>query len=63
MCTDILVGEAELTLLNDNRLTEGRHILPLTGSLDSYTTYGSLTVEVKLNYRLIVVSRYLREIQ
>lgn len=45
--TDILVGEAELSLLNDKRLTEGRHVLPLTGSSHSHTTYGSLTVEVK----------------
>ena len=42
--TGSFIGEAELSLLNENRVTEGRHILPLSGT--SEVTYGSLTVEV-----------------
>ena len=41
---DNFIGEAELSLLNENRVAEGRHILPLSGASD--ITYGSLTVEV-----------------
>ena len=43
---DNFIGEAELSLLNENCLAEGRHILPLSGASD--ITYGSLTVEVLL---------------
>jgi len=41
---DNFVGEAELSLLSENCVTEGRRILALTGASD--VTYGSLTVEV-----------------
>ena len=53
MFTDAFIGEAELSVLSENRVTEGRHILALTGT--SGTTYGSLTVEVTLRIRYSTV--------
>jgi len=49
--TDNFVGEAELPLMNESIVTQGRHILPLTGL--SSTTYGSLTVEVLPSFCLL----------
>ena len=37
--------------MNENRVTEGRHVLPLSGT--SEITYGSLTVEVTASVRLL----------
>ena len=66
MFTDNLIGEAELSLWSENSVTEGRHILPLTGA--TKTTYGSITVEVTtvtlhsaspLSYRSTIYARRL----